>query len=104
MVIKTTPYDVCDYLETEEDIRAYLDEALASNDSQMIALALGNVARKKGMTKIAEEAGLSRESLYKSLSNTGNPELGTVTKVLKALGYSLQTGLYRSDTVLKEVS
>ena len=92
MPLKTTLFDVADYLTTEKDIKAYLDEALASGDSRLVAAALGDVARAKGMTKIAEETGLSRESLYKSLSDKGNPEFGTVFKVLKALGYSLHTG------------
>ncbi|PLW77124.1 addiction module antidote protein [Cohaesibacter celericrescens] len=91
MVIETTPYDVCDYLNSDEEIKAYLDEALASNDSKLIAHVLGNVARKIGMKKIAETTGLSRESLYKSLSDKGNPELATIIKVLNAIGHTLKT-------------
>ena len=92
MSLKTKLFDVVDFLKTEEDMKAYLDEALASGDSSLVAAALGDVARAKGMTRIAEETGLSRESLYKSLSDKGNPEFATVIKVLKALGYSLHTG------------
>ncbi|WP_299555939.1 addiction module antidote protein [uncultured Tateyamaria sp.] len=89
MVTKTTPYDTADYLDTPEVIEAYLEEAFASGDSVLIAVALGNVARAQGMSKIATETGLSRESLYRALSEKGNPELGTVLKVLGAIGVTL---------------
>jgi len=79
-------WDVADYLETEEDIMQYLDAVLAENDASLLAAALGDIARAKGMTSIANEAGLGRESLYKSLSKTGNPSFATVQKVLTGLG------------------
>lgn len=91
MALKTTPFDVADYLDTPEDIKAYLAEAFASGDPKLISVALGDVSRAKGMTKVSKETGLSRESLYKALSETGNPELGTILKVLGALGLSLST-------------
>lgn len=86
---KTMPFDAADYLETEEDMVAYLEAALEENDAAVVAAALGAIARAKGMTKVARDAGLGRESLYKALSPGGNPELATVMKVVKALGLSL---------------
>jgi len=87
---KTTPYDVVEYFRDEADMLAYLDAALEDGDASIIAHALGDVTRAKGMTEIARQCGLGRESLYKSLSKQGNPELATVLKVLKALGIRLR--------------
>ena len=78
-----------DYLETEEDIVAYLEAALDEGDPGLIAAALGDIARAKGMTIVAADAGLGRESLYKALSPDGNPEFATVLKVMRALGLRL---------------
>ena len=89
----TRPWDAMDYLETEEDIVAYLEAAFEDGDPRLIAAALGDVARAKGMTKIAREAGLGRESLYKALSPDGNPEFATVLKVMRALGLRLHTSV-----------
>jgi len=89
MAIKTTPYDSAEYLDSDEAIAAYIDEALGSADPAHIAYALGIVARAKGMTEIARGAGVSREHLYRALKETGNPELSTVVRVLKALGLRL---------------
>ena len=89
MALKTTPFDVADYLDAPEDIEAYLAEAFASNDPTLISVALGDVSRAKGMARVANETGLSRESLYKSLSETGNPELATILKIMRSLGLSL---------------
>jgi probable addiction module antidote protein len=86
---KTQPFDAADYLNTEEDMVAYLEAALEENDAATVAAALGDIARAKGMTEVAQEAGLGRESLYKALSADGNPELATVMKVVRALGLSL---------------
>ena len=88
---KTVPYDVADQLRTPEEIAAYLDAWLieAPDDVAGIAQALGNVARAKGMSQVARNTGLSRESLYKALSENGNPSLATVLKVSKALGLRL---------------
>lgn len=86
---KTTPYDSADFLETAEDVVAYLEEAFAERDPALIAHALGVAARARGMAKIAKKANLSRESLYRALSSEGNPELGTLIKVLHALGLKL---------------
>lgn len=86
--IRTTPYDVTEYLRTPEDMAAYLDAWLeeAPDDTAGIARALGDIARAKGMTQVAKDAGLSRESLYRALSADGNPSFATVLKVLRALG------------------
>lgn len=86
---KTQPWDAADYLKSEEDMVAYLEAALEDDDAAVVAAALGDIARAKGMTQVAREAGLGRESLYKALSPEGNPELATVMKVMKALGLSL---------------
>jgi probable addiction module antidote protein len=88
---KTTPYDVAEHLRTPEEMAAYLDAWLeeAPDDVAGIAKALGNIARAKGMTQVAKDAGLSRESLYRALSAEGNPTFATVLKVAKALGLKL---------------
>ena len=88
---KPTPYDVAEHLRTPEEMAAYLDAWLdeAPEDTAGIAKALGNIARAKGMTQVAKDAGLSRESLYRALSATGNPSFATVLKVARALGMKL---------------
>ena len=88
---RTIPYDVAEQLRTPEEMAAYLDAWLseAPDDAAGIARALGDIARAKGMSQIARDTGLSRESLYKALSETGNPSLATVLKVAKALGVRL---------------
>lgn len=84
------PWDAAEHLETKEDIAAYLEAALEEDDPSLIVAVLGDIARSRGMTHIARETGLGRESLYKALSTGGNPEFATVLKVLKALGLRLQ--------------
>ena len=86
MVTKTTPFDSAKYLENEESVYGYMEDALESNDPAVVAHALGVVARARGMAQIAQQTGLSRESLYKALSAEGNPEFGTVLRVMQALG------------------
>jgi len=86
---KTKAFDAASYLKTEEDMVAYLEAAFEDDDPAVVAAVLGDIARAKGMTQVAREAGLGRESLYKALSPEGNPELATVMKVVKALGLSL---------------
>jgi probable addiction module antidote protein len=85
---KTVAYDVAEQLRTPEEMAAYLDAWLeeAPEDVAGITRALGDVARAKGMSQVARDAGLSRESLYKALSETGNPSFATVLKVARALG------------------
>ena len=81
-------WDAADYLKSDDDMAAYLQACLeeASDDPALIAAALGDIARARGMVQVAKETGLTREGLYKALSKDGNPRLGTVLKVLKALG------------------
>jgi probable addiction module antidote protein len=86
---KTRTWDAAEYLETPEDMAGYLEAALEEGDPALFAAALGDVARAKGMSQIAREAGLGRESLYKALRAEGNPEFGTVLKVLRSLGLKL---------------
>jgi len=88
--LKTYPWDVAAYLKTGEDIANYLEAVFEDGDPALVAAALGDVARAKGMTKIARATGLGRESLYKALSRGGNPELATVLKVIRALGLKLK--------------
>jgi len=85
----TTIWDPATHLTTIEEVAAYLEAALQDGDPQVIAAALGDIARAKGMSQIARQAGVGRESLYKSLSATGNPELATVLKVISVLGLQL---------------
>lgn len=88
---KTVPYDVSEQLRTPEEMAAYLDAWLAEapDDTVGIARALGDIARARGMTQVARDAGLSRESLYKALGENGNPSFATVLKVARALGVRL---------------
>ncbi|MFN0277418.1 MAG: addiction module antidote protein [Pyrinomonadaceae bacterium] len=90
---KTTRYDVAEYLRTPEEMAAYLEACFeeADGDAAFVAKALGNIARAKGMTEVARDAGLSRESLYKALSGERTPGFDTVLKVINALGLKLHT-------------
>jgi probable addiction module antidote protein len=87
--LKTTKWDVVDYLKTSKDMAAYLEAAIEDGDPTLVTAALGDIARARGMTQIARKTGLGRESLYKALSAEGNPEFATVLKVVKALGLRL---------------
>jgi len=89
--IATKAYDVAEHLRTPEEMAAYLEACLeeAGDDAAFIAKALGDIARAKGMTDVARDAGLSRESLYKALSGERTPGLDTVLKVIRALGLEL---------------
>ncbi|WP_316181517.1 addiction module antidote protein [Bradyrhizobium sp. SZCCHNRI1009] len=86
---KIKPYDAADYLDSPETIAAYFTEALESGDPSLITTAIGAVARAKGMSEIAERAGLSRENLYRSLGGQAKPEFSTILKVLQAMEISL---------------
>jgi probable addiction module antidote protein len=92
--IKTTRYDVAEHLRTKEEMAAYLEACLeeAQGDAAFIAKALGDIARAKGMTQVAQDAGLSRESLYKALSGDRSPGFDTILKVIAALGLKLHAG------------
>jgi probable addiction module antidote protein len=87
--IETRSWDITRYLDSDEAIAAYVEAALEEDDPALLAAALGDVARAKGMTQIARETGLGRESLYKALSPEGNPEFGTVQKVMRSLGLKI---------------
>ena len=93
---KTRVWDPAEHLVTEEDMAAYLEAALQEGDSALIAAALGDIARAKGMSQIARDAGLGRESLYKALSAEGNPEFATIMKVIAALGLQLHASPSRT--------
>ena len=86
---KTRPYDAAEYLETPEDMAAYLEAALEDGELTVVVKALGAIARARGMSQIARDTGLGRESLYKALSPEANPEFATVLKVVRALGLKL---------------
>jgi probable addiction module antidote protein len=86
---KTTRFDAADYLNTEDRQVAYIAAALESGDADFVRDALGLIARARGMAEIAKKAGLNRESLYKALGQTGNPEFGTVMRIVRALGLTL---------------
>lgn len=86
---KTIRFDAADYLDTEERQVAYIVAALESGDADFVRDALGVVARARGMGGIAKKAGLNRESLYKALGETGNPEFGTIMRIVRALGLTL---------------
>ena len=85
----TSIWDPAKYLDSDEAIAAYLNAAIEEDDPAVLAAALGDVARAKGMTKIARTTGLGRESLYKALSSEGNPAFATVHKVVRSLGLKL---------------
>ena len=93
---KTRVWHPAEHLVTEEDIAAYLEAALQEGDAALIAAALGDIARAKGMSQIARDAGLGRESLYKALSAEGNPEFATIMKVIAALGLQLHASPSRT--------
>lgn len=91
MTITLTPFDAAEYLETDEDIAVFLNEALKTGNPGYIASAVGVIARAKGMTDLAKKTGIAREQLYKSFSGKGNPTLKTTFSVLDALGIKLET-------------
>ena len=95
----TTHYDVAEHLRTPEEMAAYLEASFedANGDSSFIAKALGDIARAKGMSQVARDAGLSRESLYKALSGERNPSFDTILKVVGALGLRLHAELALKD-------
>jgi probable addiction module antidote protein len=99
---KFTRWDSIDYLKTEEDIVLYFDACIEKDpgDGSLIRQALGDIARARGMTRLARDTGLTREGLYRALSSDGNPEFATVMKVIKALGLQLHAGLaHQQDPV-----
>jgi probable addiction module antidote protein len=91
MAVKLRKWDTAEHLRSEEEMALYLEACLdeAGDDAAFIAKALGDIARAKGMTQLAKETGLGRESLYKALSGEGNPSFATILKVTRALGLQL---------------
>lgn len=87
--VKLIPFDAADYLESEEDIALYLSAMLEDGSPEEVAAALGDIARARGMAKVAADAGLSRESLYRSLSRERVPSADTLLRVIRALGLKL---------------
>ena len=102
----TKPWDPAQHLNNEEDMAAYLEAALEEGDPALVAAALGDIAKAKGMTQIARDAGLGRENLYKALAPSGNPEFATIMKVVSALGLQLHasTAAPKAGTLPHSVS
>ena len=90
MAIKTTQWDPAEHLNSSKAIAAYLEGAFEDGDPALIAAALGDVARARGMSQLAKEAGVTREALYKALSPSGDPRLSTFLGVMKALGIKIR--------------
>ena len=101
METKTAPYDVAEFLETPEEMAAYLEACIqeSAGDAAFISKALGYIARAKGTTQVARESGLSRESLYKALSGDRSPSFDTILKVVSALGLQLSASVKESVIV-----
>ena len=89
MALETTLYDTADYLDSPESIASYIEAAFEDGDPALITHALGVVARAKGMSQLARDAGVTREALYKALTADGDPKLSTFVGVMKALGMRL---------------
>ena len=93
MVLKTSPWDSAELLDSRESAAAYVEAAFEDGDPSVIAHALGVVARARGMSQLAKDAGLSRDAMYKAFQPDGNPTLQTLTSVMKALGMKLSARL-----------
>lgn len=94
---RLTKWDAADDIKTEEDMVLYLEACLKENDPVLLAAALGDIARIRGMAQLARETGMSREGLYKALSAEGNPSLATIMKVMAALGLRLHAEAWGRD-------
>ncbi len=101
METKTAPYDVAEFLESPEEMAAYLEACIqeSDGDAAFITKALGDIARAKGVTQIARETGLSQESQYKALSGDRNPSFDTILKVVSALGLQLSASVKEGEIV-----
>ena len=102
MATKLTKWDPTKFLDTDEEMTAYIEAAFEDGDPRIIALALGDVARARGMTAIAKEAGVTREALYHSLAENGDPRLSTVVGVMKALGLTLTARVAAAEKAAAE--
>lgn len=89
-VLGVRPFDMADYLQSDEDIAEYLNQVLEDGDADELIRALGHIAKARGMTQLAKDTGLGRESLYKALAPGAKPRYDTVLKVIKALGIRLR--------------
>jgi len=89
MTVKTKKWDIVEHLDNDERIALFLEAVFEDGDPAVIAAAIGDVARARGMSQVAKNAGLSRENLYRALSEGGNPEFATILKVIRAIGYDL---------------
>jgi probable addiction module antidote protein len=89
MTVETRKWDIVEHLDSDEKIALFLEAVFDDGDPAVIAAAIGDVARARGMSQVAKDAGLSRENLYRSLSEGGNPEFATILKVIRAIGYDL---------------
>ncbi len=98
--METTKFDIADYLDSNEMIVAYLNTVLAEGNDADVIVAIGNIAKSIGMSKIANETGLSRPSLYKALSDGSKPQFETVMKVLRAIGGQLQINPSSDDMAI----
>lgn len=98
MALATTPFDPAAYVTDAQAVEVFLADAFESEDPAVIIEAIGVVARSRGMTALAADTGLARQSLYKALSQGGNPEFGTVLKVAHALGFRLMPQRLRAAT------
>lgn len=90
MTLATQPFDAAEFLDSPEMVSAYLDAALADGDPALFAAALGDIAKARGMSDIARTAGVTREALYKALSEKGDPRMSTLFGVIKALGLKVK--------------
>jgi probable addiction module antidote protein len=99
---KTTRFEAADYLDNEERQAAYITAALETGNPDFVRDALGIVARARGMAEIAKSAGLNRESLYKALGQSGNPEFGTVMRVMHAMGLTLSARAVDTKRAVKK--
>ena len=97
MPLETRKWDVTEHLDTEERIMLFLEAVFEDGDPAVISAAIGEVARARGMTNVARDTGLSRENLYKALSESGNPEFSTILKVVKALGFNLTVAPQKAE-------
>lgn len=96
MTVKTSRWELAQQLDSDEKIALFLEAVFEEGDPAIIASALGDVARLRGMTEVARDTGLSRENLYRALGPDGNPEFATVLKVIKAMGFDLTVSSHKA--------
>lgn len=101
MSTKFSAFDVAEYLDSEKSIAAYLNEAMAENDSDLFLSALADIARARSMSKVAEDSGLGRESLYKALRPGAKPGFATITRIMGALGVRMTAKPVKSKIKIK---